>query len=152
MFCTWYRSNKLLPFEKYFVWNNSREDRSYLTKGWSTDNWPKRCHSFSSATPKISSLSLIIFLIAQILLWCQKLKQLWKISNLITNCTNKEIPKKCRTISKESRYENIRLIPYRKIPVYWDFAKIPYRNKIPHTAGACWYYRSWDFWLGKLPI
>ena len=38
---------------------------------------------------------------------------------------------------KKTRYENIRLVPYRKIPVYRDFAKIPYRNKIPHTAGAC---------------
>ena len=52
--------------------------------------------------------------------YIQKPKQLWRISKLITNCTKKEIPNK-------KMNGNIRLIPYRKIPVYWDFAKIPYR-------------------------
>jgi len=41
---------------------------------------------------------------------------------------DEEKNKKLRTIPKKSWDENIRLIPYRKIPVYRDFAKIPYRT------------------------
>ena len=47
--------------------------------------------------------------------------------------------KKYRTSSKKSWYENIRLIPYWKIPVYRDFAKVPYRTvpyrTVPYRTG-----------------
>ena len=57
------------------------------------------------------------------LAYIQKPKQFWKLFNLITNGTNKEKTKIFELFPK-----NIRLIPYRKISVYRDFAKIPYRT------------------------
>ena len=95
-----------------FVWNNSREERSYLAKGWSTDNWLKKCQTFNFINyiyPTLSlSLSLIIFWIEWRncflgqLAYIQKPKQLWKIAKLISNCTNKEIPKNTEQFPKNT--------------------------------------------------
>ena len=72
------------------------------------------------------------------LAYIQNLNQLWKMSKLITNCTNKEIPQNTEQFPKKSWYENIRLIPYRKIPVYRDFAKIPYRTVPEWNSSYRW--------------
>ena len=71
------------------------------------------------------------------LVYMQKPKQLWKLSKLITNGTNKEKRKNSK-IPNQSWYENIRHIPYRKIPVYRDFAKIPYRTVPEWNSSYRW--------------
>ena len=70
---------------------------------------------------------MIMFYCDDEIFFLQQPKQLWKLSKLITNSTNKE-KRKISKIPNKSWYENIRHIPYRKIPVYRDFAKIPYRT------------------------
>ena len=46
--------------------------------------------------------------------------------------------KEKQTISKKSWDENMRLIPYQKIPVYRDFAKIPYRTVPEWNSSYRW--------------
>ena len=61
------------------------------------------------------------------LAYIQKPKQFWKLFKLITNPPIKK-KRKFSKISKKSWDENVRLIPYRKIP---GFCK----NTVPYSTG-----------------
>lgn len=71
--------------------------------------------------------------------------RIYKISVNCEKCLNwsliapiKKYHKIPNNFQKKSWYENIRLIPYRKIPVYRDFAKIPYRTVPEWNSSYRW--------------
>ena len=78
-----------------------------------------------------------VTLVAFVLLLGNLRMQLWKLSKLTTNGTKKEKRRKMKNFQKILGW-NTRLIPYRKIPVYRDFAKIPYRTVPEWNSSYRW--------------
>ena len=145
-------------------WNNSREERSYLAKGWSTDNCLNKCKTpifinyiDPTRPPKMVSLSLktvwvcvnqfkSLQILSPTISWSVFLMEKmfvglscsWKMFKLITNRIKQKYPEKSRTISKKSRDKNMRQIPSRKIPGSRDFAKIPSRPILEWNSLEHW--------------
>ena len=147
-------------------WNNSREERSYLAKGWSTDNCLNKCKTpifinyIDPTRPaKMVSLSLKIVwvcvnqfkslqILSPTISWSVFLMEKmfvglscsWKMFKLITNRIKQKYPEKSRTISKKSRDENIRLSRPKKSRdpgIGVESRPVPSRNEIPRKAGHC---------------
>ena len=72
------------------------------------------------------------------LAYIQNLSQLWKMSKLITNCTNKEIPQNTEQFPKKILVWKYKAYTVPKNTGIPGFCKntVPYWNEIPHTAGA----------------
>ena len=81
-----------------------------------------------------------VTLVAFVLLLGNLRLQLWKLSKLTTNVISNDTKKKRRKMKNFQKILgwNTRLIPYRKIPVYRDFAKIPYRTVPEWNSSYRW--------------